>query len=130
MQCCVVHYSAGCHLQRTGDTMAPSFLSWANALSTSLRSIPERVATSPADTGLPALRIVSSTLAVVSIWDVCFIVSNYYYCKYNTLIRDSPYLKMVVGFDVAYGILLAASGRLVGGLLTVCRRLGTAWGCL
>ena len=28
------------------------------ALSTSLRSSPERVATSPADTGLPALRIV------------------------------------------------------------------------
>ena len=45
-------YSAGCHLQRTGDTMAPSFLSWANALSTSLRSSPERVATSPADTVL------------------------------------------------------------------------------
>ena len=60
-------YSAGCHLQRTGDTMAPSFLSWAKALSTSLRSSPERVATSPADTGLPALRIVSSTFAVVSI---------------------------------------------------------------
>ena len=40
-------YSAGCHLQRTGDTMAPSFLSWAKALSTSLRSSPERVATIP-----------------------------------------------------------------------------------
>ena len=38
--------------------MVPSFLSWAKALSTSLRSSPERVATSPADTGLPALRIV------------------------------------------------------------------------
>ena len=60
-------YSAGCHLQRTGDTIAPSFLSWAKALSTSLRSSPERVATSPADTGLPALRIVSRTFAVVSI---------------------------------------------------------------
>ena len=60
-------YSAGCHLQRTGDTMAPSFLSWAKALSTSLRSSPERVATSPADTGLPALRIVSITFAIVSI---------------------------------------------------------------
>ena len=44
--------------------MAPSFLSWAKALSTSLRSSPERVATSPADTGLPALRIVSRTFAV------------------------------------------------------------------
>ena len=31
-------------MQRTGDTMAPSFLSWAKALSTSLRSSPERVA--------------------------------------------------------------------------------------
>ena len=40
-------YSAGCHLQRTGDTMAPSFLSWAKALSTSLRSSPERVANIP-----------------------------------------------------------------------------------
>ena len=47
--------------------MAPSFLSWAKALSTSLRSSPERVATSPADTGLPALRMVSRTFAVVSI---------------------------------------------------------------
>ena len=31
-----------CHLQRTGDTMAPSFLSWAKALSTlnySIKSI-------------------------------------------------------------------------------------------
>ena len=37
-------YSAGCHLQRTGDTMAPSFLSWAKALSTSLRSRPESLA--------------------------------------------------------------------------------------
>ena len=61
-------YSAGCHLQRTGDTMAPSFLSWAKALSTSLRSSPERVATSPADTGLPALRMVPRTFAVVPVF--------------------------------------------------------------
>ena len=119
-----MHYSAGCHLQRTGDTMAPSFLSWANALSTSLLSIPERVATSPADTGLPALRIVSSTLAVVSIWLCVLLFLNYYYCKYNTLIRDSPYLKRVVGFDVAYGIMLAVCGRLVGGLLAAGDLLG------
>ena len=49
--------------------MAPSFLSWAKALSTSLWSSPERVATSPADTGLPALRIVSRTFVVVSMID-------------------------------------------------------------
>ena len=55
---------------------------------------------------------------------MCFIVSNYYYCKYNTLIRDSPYLKMVVGFDVAYGILLEACRRLVGGLLAAGDLLG------
>ena len=54
-------------MQRTGDTMAPSFFSRVNALSTSLRSSPERVATSPADTGLPALRMVLRTFAVVSI---------------------------------------------------------------
>ena len=64
-------------MQWPGDTIAPSFLSWANALSTSLRSSPERVATSPADTGLPALRIVSRTFDVVSImtrvqlWTAC-----------------------------------------------------------
>ena len=57
--------------------MQSSFLSWANALSTTLRSSPERVATSLADTGLPALRIVSRTFAVVSIttciqrWTAC-----------------------------------------------------------
>ena len=62
----VRYYSAGCHLQRTGDTIVPSFLSWANALSTSLRSSPERVAISPADTGLPALCMVSRTFAIVS----------------------------------------------------------------
>ena len=64
--------------------MAPSFLSWAKALSTSLRSSPERVATSPADTGLPALRIVSRTFAVVSIFfclfDVVVLVSVVIIC--------------------------------------------------
>ena len=37
---------------------------------TSQRSSPERVATSPADTGLPALRIVSITFSVVSIMSI------------------------------------------------------------
>ena len=35
---------AGSHLQRTGDTMAPSFFSSAKALSTSLRSAPRALA--------------------------------------------------------------------------------------
>ena len=54
-------YLAGSHLQRTGETMAPSFLSSAKALSTSLRSAFRALVTSPADTGLPASRMAWST---------------------------------------------------------------------
>ena len=54
-------YWAGVHLHLTGETIAPSFLSSANTLSTTFLSRPERVATSPAATGLPASRIVFST---------------------------------------------------------------------
>ena len=72
--------------------MAPSFLSWAKALSTSLRSSPERVATSPADTGLPALRMVSRTFAVVSIFFCLFDVVVPVFC------RDVP--ERTVTFDV------------------------------
>ena len=49
---------------------------------------------------------------------------NYSYRKYSTLVRDSPYLKMVVGFDVAYGILLAACGRFADGLQAAGDLLG------
>ena len=41
---------AGCHLHRTGETIAPSFFSSAKALSTSLRSAPRALVTSPAET--------------------------------------------------------------------------------
>ena len=54
-------YWAGVHLHLTGETIVPSFLSSANTLSTTFLSRPERVATSPAATGLPASRIVFST---------------------------------------------------------------------
>ena len=37
---------------------------------------------------------------------------------------------MVVGFDEAYGILLAASGRLVGGLLAASGRFADGWGLI
>lgn len=60
-------YFAGSHLQRTGDTIAPSFLSSAKALSTSFLSIPEAVATSPAETGFPASVIVLMTISFVVI---------------------------------------------------------------
>ena len=54
-------YYAGCHLHLTGDTMAPSFLSSAKTLSTSLRSAPRAAVTSPAETGLPAARMAAKT---------------------------------------------------------------------
>ena len=47
-------FYATVHLQRTGETIAPSFLRSAKALSTSLRSAFKDLATSPADTGLHA----------------------------------------------------------------------------
>ena len=55
------------HLQRTGDTMAPSFLRSAKALSTSLRSAFKDLATSPADTGLPAARMAFNTCSFIRI---------------------------------------------------------------
>lgn len=47
--------------------MAPDFLSSVKALSTSLRSMPVAVATSPAETGLPASAIALSTVSVLVI---------------------------------------------------------------
>ena len=67
------NYFAGSHLQRTGDTIAPSFLSSATALSTSFLSIPEIVATSPAETGLPASTIVLMMISFVLITDAYFL---------------------------------------------------------
>ena len=60
-------YQAGVHLQRTGETMAPSFLRAAMALSTTLRSSPVSSAILPALTGSPALRMASNTIFFSSI---------------------------------------------------------------
>ena len=60
-------YSAGAHLQRTGDTIAPSALSCFIALSTSLRSRPLSSAILPAFRGWPASFIVANTFSFVSI---------------------------------------------------------------
>ena len=58
----VVHSDyAGCHLQRTGETIAPSFLRSAKALSTTLRSRPVSSAILPAFTGAPTSRIAFNT---------------------------------------------------------------------
>jgi len=54
-------------LQRAGDTIAPSALSSFIALSTSLRSRPERFAILPALSGVPAYFIVSNTVSFVAI---------------------------------------------------------------
>ena len=56
---------AGCHLQRTGDTMAPSFFNSAKALSTSLRSIPVISAILPAFTGAPNSRMACNTFSFI-----------------------------------------------------------------
>ena len=61
-------YFAGSHLQRTGDTMAPSFFNSANALSTSLRSAFNTLVTSPADTGLPASRMACKTCSFMMLF--------------------------------------------------------------
>ena len=63
----IYFHFAGSHLQRTGDTMAPSFFNSANALSTTLRSSPDSSATFPAFKGTPALRITSNTCSFASI---------------------------------------------------------------
>ena len=55
------YFTAGSHLQRTGETIAPSFFNSAKALSTSLRSAPRAFVTSPAETGLPASRMACNT---------------------------------------------------------------------
>ena len=60
-------YSAGVHLQRMGETMAPSFFSAANTLSTSLRSAPSALVTSPAETGLPASRMACNTCSLMDL---------------------------------------------------------------
>lgn len=64
---------AGVHLQRMGDTIAPSFFRAANALSTTLRSSPVSSATLPALTGSPALRIASSTMFFSSMIVIIYI---------------------------------------------------------
>ena len=61
------YFTAGSHLQRTGETIAPSFFSSANALSTSLRSAPRALVTSPAETGLPASRMACNTCSFISL---------------------------------------------------------------
>jgi hypothetical protein len=63
------YFAAGSHLQRTGETMAPSFFSSANALSTSLRSAPSALVTSPAETGLPASRMACNTCSFIALFD-------------------------------------------------------------
>ena len=55
----------GSHLQRTGETMAPSFFNSAKALSTSLRSAPNAFVMSPAETGLPASRMAFKTWSFI-----------------------------------------------------------------
>ena len=57
-------------MQRTGETMAPSFLSSAKALSTSLRSIPVISAILPAFTGAPNSRIACNTFSfiIIDVW--------------------------------------------------------------
>lgn len=61
------YFCAGSHLQRTGDTIAPSALSSFIALSTSLRSRPESSAILPALSGVPACFMVSNTVSFVAI---------------------------------------------------------------
>ena len=63
--CRILAGQAGVHLQRTGETMAPSFFNSAKALSTSLRSAPSVLVTSPAETGLPAWRIACNTFSFI-----------------------------------------------------------------
>ena len=58
-------YWAGAHLQRTGDTIAPSFFNSAKALSTSLRSIPVISAILPALTGAPNSRMACNTFSFI-----------------------------------------------------------------
>ena len=60
-------YFAGSHLQRTGETIAPSFLSSAKALSTSLRSMPVISAILPAFTGAPNSRMAFNTFSFIMI---------------------------------------------------------------
>ena len=66
------HYLAGSHLQRTGETMAPSFFRASKALSTTLRSRPVISATLPALTGSPISRMAFSTCSFASIFSVVY----------------------------------------------------------
>ena len=66
------NYFAGSHLQRTGDTIAPSFFSSAKALSTSLRSMPVISAILPALTGSPNSRMACKTFSFI-IGDWCLV---------------------------------------------------------
>lgn len=67
------NYSAGAHLQRTGETIAPSSFNCFMALSTSLRSSPLSSAILPAFNGSPASFIVANTFSFASI---VFIFNN------------------------------------------------------
>ena len=60
------YFWTGSHLQRTGETMAPSFLRSAKALSTSLRSRPVISAILPAFTGAPNSRMALSTCSFMA----------------------------------------------------------------
>ena len=63
----VKDYSAGAHLKRTGETIAPSAFSCFMAASTSLRSRPLSSAILPALRGCPASFIVANTFSFASI---------------------------------------------------------------
>ena len=78
-------YSAGAHLQRTGETIAPSSLSSFIALSTSLRSRPLSSAILPAFRGCPASFIVANTFSFTSMMILIFVVDSCYYKK-----QESP----------------------------------------
>ena len=60
-----VNHWAGAHLQRTGDTIAPSFFNSAKAVSTSLRSMPVISEILPALTGAPNSRMACNTFSFI-----------------------------------------------------------------
>ena len=71
------YFSAGAHLQRTGETIAPSSFSCFIALSTSLRSSPLSSAILPAFRGVPASFIVANTCSFTSIIPILIVIVSY-----------------------------------------------------
>ena len=69
-------YSAGAHLQRTGETIAPSSFNAFMALSTSFRSKPLSSAIFPAFRGVPASFIVFNTISLAFIMVVSEVQCN------------------------------------------------------